>query len=621
MAEEANETASPHETSEWRLGNIPASALTQPIKAHTRGSRLLSGLLAINAFFLGTALICGGAFSDVPVGQDAVLISLTVVMVLTIGWMLFYVSYTARQNHAILYKDSHAGPVWLRGGLLLFGACSLLLDTFRIVHVSGFKGCELVIQFLFPSIQIVFILTQSYFLWAHSKDCIQVQQDTTRCGLGISLVCNLTLWMSAVADESIHQTGAQGEKQPDNQSWILRGKYPIAQRINASPRICSFLCSSIYLSWGGKHNPFQTPRVWFTHPIVPGTELQRSVRLITLFTPPAEICGVDGGCFCSTNVFHIFQTAYYYLYPFNIEYSLLASAMLYVMWRNVGRLIDEHQQHRKLKFHFRGMVLGPVLGVAVVFIGLVIFIIYEMEVTDEGRKARALTAYYIFNVAALTLMSISSFIGSFIYRFEERSRNSDKNPMRCLDIGLLLCTAMGQFLISYFSVVATVAVQSLELLNVLNLLFSLLTIVQHVLQNVFIAEGLCRQPFVQEGHPGARSSIRTHSIHTSICNDHEAVSSNLEHTYNIPEEQLPASANRLSCKRRILKEITSFLLLANVIFWIMPAFGARPHFANGLEEKFYGFQMWAAIVNVSLPMGIFYRMHSAACLMEVYFAS
>ncbi|GCB81788.1 hypothetical protein scyTo_0021462 [Scyliorhinus torazame] len=531
MAEETNETASPHETSEWRLGNIPASALTLPIKAHTRGSRLLSGLLAINAFCLGTALICGGAFSDVPVGQDAVLISLTVVMVLTIGWMLFYVSYTARQKHAIHYKDSHAGPVWLRGGLLLFGACSLLLDAFRIVHVSGFKGCELPIQFLFPSIQIVFILTQSYFLWAHSKDCIQVQQDTTRCGLAISLVCNLMLWMSAVADESIHQTGAQGEKQPDNQSWILRG-------------------------------------------------------------------GVDGGCFCSTNVFHIFQTAYYYLYPFNIEYSLLASAMLYVMWRNVGRLIDEHQQHRKLKFQFRGMVLGAVLGVAVDFIGLVIFIVYEMEVTDEGRKTRALTAYYIFNIAALTLMSISSFTGSFIYRFEERSRNSDKNPMRCLDIGLLLCTAMGQFLISYFSVVATVALQPLELLNVLNLLFSLLTIAQHVLQNAFIAEGLCRQPFVQEGHPGARNSISevfanmntshclpgdvmkhrfqgtisgTHSIHTSICNDHETVSSNLEHTYNIPEEQHPASANRLSCKRRILKEITSFLLLANVIVSLKPS--------------------------------------------------
>ncbi|XP_078082168.1 proton channel OTOP2-like [Mustelus asterias] len=578
MAEEVNEAVIPHMENEWRLGNLPASALTQQVQTHTGGSQLLAGLLAINAFFLGTALICGGAFSDVAVGQDEVLISLTVMMVLTIGWMWFYVSRTARQKHAILYKDSQAGPVWLRGGLLLFAACSLLLDVFRIVHVAGSKGCEHPIKLLFPSVQIVFIFTQSYFLWVHSKDCIQVQEDITRCGLAISLVCNLMLWMSAVADESIHQTGVESEKHPDNQSQILTA-------------------------------------------------------------------AVDGECLCSTDVCHIFQTGYYFLYPFNIEYSLLASAMLYVMWKNVGRWIDDIEQHGKLRFHFHGIVLGPVLGLAVVFTGLIIFINYEVEVRDGGRKSSALTAYYIFNIVALTLMSISPLIGSFVYRLEKRSRKSAKNPVRSLDVGLLLGAALGQFLISYFSVVATVSVQSPELLNVLSLLFTLLTISQHILQNAFIAEGLCRRPLVEGCSPGLRNSVsvvftnmnspqclpgaaimhhiqstisQTHSTRTSDINDQETVSSNLD---NIHEDQLPASANKLSCKQRILKEVTSFLLLANVIFWVMPAFGARPHFANGLEGKFYGFRMWAAIVNVGLPMGTFYRMHSVACLLEVYLTS
>lgn len=53
----------------------------------------------------------------------------------------------------------------------------------------------------------------------------------------------------------------------------------------------------------------------------------------------------------------------------------------------------------------------------------------------------------------------------------------------------------------------------------------------------------------------------------------------------------------------------------------MPAFGARPQFDLDTESKFYNFNMWAAIVNVGLPFGIFYRMHSVASLFEVFLTS
>lgn len=55
--------------------------------------------------------------------------------------------------------------------------------------------------------------------------------------------------------------------------------------------------------------------------------------------------------------------------------------------------------------------------------------------------------------------------------------------------------------------------------------------------------------------------------------------------------------------------------------WIMPAFGARPQFDHDTETEFYEFNMWAAVVNIGLPFGIFYRMHSVASLFEVYLTS
>lgn len=55
--------------------------------------------------------------------------------------------------------------------------------------------------------------------------------------------------------------------------------------------------------------------------------------------------------------------------------------------------------------------------------------------------------------------------------------------------------------------------------------------------------------------------------------------------------------------------------------WIMPAFGGRPHFSNKVEVGFYGYSLWAAIVNICLPFCIFYRMHAVSSLLEVYVLS
>lgn len=60
---------------------------------------------------------------------------------------------------------------------------------------------------------------------------------------------------------------------------------------------------------------------------------------------------------------------------------------------------------------------------------------------------------------------------------------------------------------------------------------------------------------------------------------------------------------------------TASLLLQ---LWIPPAFGCRPEYDNGLEEIVFGFEPWIIAVNLAMPFSIFYRMHAAASLFEVY---
>lgn len=52
--------------------------------------------------------------------------------------------------------------------------------------------------------------------------------------------------------------------------------------------------------------------------------------------------------------------------------------------------------------------------------------------------------------------------------------------------------------------------------------------------------------------------------------------------------------------------------------WILPAFGCRPQYDNGLEQETFGFAIWTTVLNFAIPLNLFYRMHCVASLFEVF---
>ncbi|XP_036194681.1 proton channel OTOP2 [Myotis myotis] len=544
----------------------PRAPRTGPREVWKKGGRLLSVLLAVNVLLLACTLVSGGAFNKVAVYDTDVFALLTTMMLLAALWIGFYLLRTARCADAVPYRDAHAGPIWLRGGLVLFGICTLVMDVFKTGYYSSFYECQSAIKILHPLTQAVFVVIQTYFLWVSAKDCVHVHLDLTRCGLMFTLTTNLANWMAAVVDESVHQAHSHS-----NASHA---------RLAANPE-----------------------RV--------GSQ-------------------AGGDCACATTVCQIFERGYFYLYPFNIEYSLFASTMLYVMWKNVGRLLASsthghghgHTPSRGSLFR-ETFFVGPVLGLMLFLVGLAVFIIYEVQVGRDGdHTQQALVIYYSFNIACLGLMTLVSLSGSVIYRFDHRAMDHHKNPTRTLDVALLMGAALGQYAISYYSIVAVVVGVPRDTLGALNLAHALLMIAQHTFQNVFIIESLHRGPPGAEPHdappkepcltfanPDALHALPTcpptpRSVSPGLVGPQEATATFL--------------APRAHWRRRCLKDISLFLLLCNIVLWIMPAFGARPHFSNKVEVDFYGYSLWAAIVNICLPFGIFYRMHAVSSLLEVY---
>uniref|UniRef100_A0A8C3J2S2 Otopetrin 2 n=1 Tax=Calidris pygmaea TaxID=425635 RepID=A0A8C3J2S2_9CHAR len=484
-----------------------------------KGGRMFSILLAVHLALLACTLVSSGAFEKIAVHDYDVFFLLTVMMLIVIIWIIFYLFGTSRCPGAIPCKDSHAGPIWLRGrSLILFAIFSLVMDVFKIGYYSSFYSCLTSITWIGATQpRAIALISRTFFFFC-------------RCGLMLTLTTNLAVWMSAVTDESVHKKA----------------------------------------------------------------EVE-----VSLFSTSAEECN------CNSQICQIFKNGYFWLYPFNIEYSLFASAMVYVMWKNVGRFIDHHSHHiHRLKFRLfrRTFFVGIVLGLIILVSGLGVLILYEVQVnssTESSKKSQALTMYYIFNIVCLGLMSLVCIGGSVIYRFDKRDMDRHKNPTRTLDVALLMGAALGQYAISYYSIVAIVASTPRDAISALNLTYALLMIAQHTFQNIFIIEGLHRQP-PKEDHNTASG---TEAIHPS----------DLVRSLTAPK--------KMNWRRKFLREISMFLLLSNIILWIMPAFGARPQFDNDTELNFYGDSMWPAIVDICLPFGIFYRMHAVASLLEVYIMS
>ncbi|KAM8803946.1 proton channel OTOP1 [Rhynchonycteris naso] len=560
----------------------------------------LSSQYGLNVFVAGLLLLLAWAVHASGVGKSDLLCFLTALMLLQLLWMLWYVGRSAAHRRLIRPKDTHAGARWLRGSITLFAVITVILGCLKIGYFVGFSDCLSATEGVFPVTHAVHTLVQVYFLWGHAKDVIQSFKTLERFGVIHSVFTNLLLWANSVLNESKHQLNEHKER------LITLGFGNITIELDDHTPACN--C-----------------------------------------TPPTLCSAISHGI--------------YYLYPFNIEYQILASTMLYVLWKNVGRQVDGYQ-HQKIQFKFHRVVAGSALGLSALAATIGVVAVYLIRIGRSKTKSEsALTLFYLYATTLLMLMGAAGLLGIRIYRLEEQSLDESKNPARQLDADLLVGTASGSWLLSWGSILAILCAESRPSYTWYNLPYSTLVIVEKYVQNLFIIESTHRAP-------GKLSEdIRTLRVVT-VCNGSHHSGASLASSClksaaagAVAEEagdtgagdaapqggREPRAGNGKMClrggsgkgeqepvwegdpgcaglprslrgnaRRSVLRNIAAFLFLCNISLWIPPAFGCRPEYDNGLEEIVFGFEPWIAVVNLAMPFSIFYRMHAAASLFEVY---
>lgn len=305
-------------------------------------------------------------------------------------------------------------------------------------------------------------------------------------------------------------------------------------------------------------------------------------------------------CNCSTTTLcSIFSQGIYYLYPFNIEYHILASTMLYVLWKNIGRKVEHHQQH-KIPFKFHGITIGTIFGLTVLTSTIAIVVVYLIQIGRSKIKSElALTMFYIYAISVLTLMCTAGIVALLIYRLEDRSLDNSKNPARKLDADLLVGTASGSWLLSWGSILAIICAQDHPQYTWYNLPYSILVIIEKYIQNLFIIESIHQEqekvnddiktlrivtisrentlsltPSFKEIYNGTvdadsgelpclfNGNVKESSSNGSLEEDKSQVFSPVIHSTS--DFSLYSSNSVANNKRRILKNIAAFLFLCNL---------------------------------------------------------
>ncbi|XP_028816336.1 proton channel OTOP1 [Denticeps clupeoides] len=547
-----------------------------------KNAEMLSAQYGMNLLLIGAALMLALTHHGPAVKEEHLLGFITALMVLQLLWMFWYVVRKKRQRNFAAEKDAHAGTRWIRGGLTLLAVLSLIMDAFRIGFFVGYHTCLSAVLWAYPVVHAIHTVSQVHFLWFHIKDVIRKYETFERFGVIHAVFTNLLLWCNGVMSEAEH-----------------------------------FL----------NHHKRRLTDMGFMNFTVDDDE-------------------DNPHCNCTTSACTVFSSSLNYLYPFNIEYHIFVSAMLFVMWKNIGRTIDHHANHKKPNTRTTGLCLGPLLGLVALAstIGvLVVYLIYLEESVETQETA--ITMFYIYSIAILSLMCLAGVVGLLIYRAEGLPMDQGKNPSRQLDMELLFSSSVGSWLMSWCSVVAVISSSSSPTYRWTSLVYSLLLILEKYVQNLFIVESLYRQR-PREGGLDASQDPGSPGIFTVAADMVPPYNGIINQAYDNqdkfcasmesePEEngqvysgarkpsQVPLPVvldleDKPSRKRQILKNITVFLFMCNVSLWILPAFGCRPQYDNGLEQNLYGFTTWSTVLNFAIPLNLFYRMHCVASLFEVF---
>ena len=424
------------------------------------------------------------------------------------------------------------GSFILRFGAVIFGIGTVVYSTmdFCVLIRFGLNTAfsKNTVKCLNPLVEILFTTLQTYFICTHPRLNIHKLKTLARFGLMHMLATNLCLWFKIMVTESLHEIHEYEEAE---HSTIAPTKYKHEKRFGNSSHNDLRFVAKIH-----KRSPEASG-----YPMSPIEELQ--------------------------------ERAMPFLLPLIIEYTLICTSVIYLMWKHVGQSSTEfekyhHNKGKKMKIDCVGSYKGLVMGALTMAVAGFLLSVFYSEKDEQGPDYHDI----VYLIEGLHLMILMATMGCICYGFHQ-IKCLVRVPMPEDDLSniLLRWSAFGWYVYCMFTTIAAALVMNKISSSLLVLVVSVLNTIQVTLQLFFMNE--------------------------------------------LAEKQMHLVKHK---KSRPCRQIITFLFLTNAILWLMYTFEVNKASANAVQVIAFGALPWAIILRVTLPLGIFYRFHSCVVFTEAW---
>jgi len=374
-------------------------------------------------------------------------------------------------NSLLSRPSAHYGAFFLRLGTVFFGIGSLIYIGIEMggLFEVGFQNnylstCGDMFNILRPTLHIVFIFFQMYFIFLNHKMNIYKRKFVTRLGLMHMIATNICVWFKVLVTESNQQIlnlesfRERNARDAGNQSLL---------EVNMNDIDLNYdLVNETFIT--ASDNDMDTPEVQYT---------------------------------CDNQIIYQLQEdSSPYLYPCLVQFSLICAVVLLIMWRSVqpeheyyklARLKIGHYQDRydyastchRYTVDCNGSNTGLFCGVIVIIATIVSLIVFFVFITNSDQNLQTLAVQFA-SFSELGLYGVTS-IAVMIGMCQMRRLWYDVSRRLELDTVLLVFGQTGVFIYNTFSGLSSL----LQIQTCLvPLLASVTTLLQTTLQTAFIID-------------------------------------------------------------------------------------------------------------------------------------
>ncbi|KAA0203436.1 hypothetical protein HAZT_HAZT004219, partial [Hyalella azteca] len=452
------------------------------------------------------------------------------------------------RKHKISDNEHSHGSFFLRIGAIAFGLGTMIYNGLEFgvfLEIPLSSPCHMILRGVNPIAQLVFTFMQMYFIFMNARLNIHKFKVIARFGLMHMVATNVCVWIRTLVRESLKEINefkvSQGSSGED---------YMIMGTLTCIVSMVHIHIDVIYL---------QSLTCKLTRLL--GCAASRRLTQEDIMNRSCGRVEIMGS---------IVSDSAPYLYPFIIEYSLIAACVLFIMWKHIGRSpkyvfdpelgdgISVASRRCQVKVDCIGASKGLFCGLLVLVSTLICLILFFVLVNQEDLRRLAIYLADVSHCGIMVLSIVAIFIG--FCRVRQLRFHGEREEE--LDDILLMVSAFGLFAYAIFSAVAGSLSAYTEEPNLLVLV---------IIQMVFIKDTQRRQ-------------------------------------VRLPEHE----------RTKPGRQIITFLLICNLAMWIVYTFETQKVEANPVQLEFFGKLAWTILLRCTIPLAIFHRFHSTVVLAAIW---